>query len=360
MDVSLCLIARDEEFNLPACLAAAAGLTAEVVVVDTGSTDRTREVAAGLGAKVVDFPWRDDFAAARNAGIDQASGSWIFWLDADDRLDGPNRDRLRELFAGLRDENVGYLMTCVSPSQAGAAAVEHLRIFRNRPDIRWRSRIHEQIQPAILASGGTIRPTGVVVHHTGYLDPALHRRKLERNLRLLLLEDAERPSDPSILRHLGQNYLALGRPAEAMGPLQRGLERSDPGDPAARKLFAQLARGYHMLGRRADAVAACRAGQARHPDYAELHFFEGLLLRELGDLAGAEACLLRLLRPGARFLGEDPGVRGPKARQNLGLIYHQQGRRAEAEAQWRAALAEAPDFAPARAALRDLAGVPGA
>src|SRR4051794_31087896 len=140
MDVSLCLIARDEEANLPACLASAAGLAAEVVVVDTGSADRTREVAAGLGAKVVDFPWCDDFAAARNAGIDRASGAWIFWLDADDPLDPPNRDRLRDLLAGLRDEHVGYLMTCVSPSAAGVAAVDHLRLFRNRPDVRWRSR----------------------------------------------------------------------------------------------------------------------------------------------------------------------------------------------------------------------------
>src|SRR5262249_33980822 len=100
--VSLCMIVRDEEANLPACLASAADLVDEVVVVDTGSTDRTREVAARFGARVFDFPWVDDFAAARNESLRHATGDWVFWMDADDRLDEDNRGRLRGLFAGLR------------------------------------------------------------------------------------------------------------------------------------------------------------------------------------------------------------------------------------------------------------------
>ena len=359
MDVSLCVIARDEEANLPACLASAAGLVSEVVVVDTGSVDRTREVAAGPGVKVVDFAWSDDFAAARNAGLDHASGAWIFWLDADDRLDDANRGLLKSLFAGLREENAGYLMTCVSPSAVGVTRVDHLRLFRNRPDVRWVGRIHEQIQESVIRSGGVVRSSEVVIHHGGYRDPAVHRRKMERNLHLLLREAAERPDDPFTLLNLAQTSLALGRATEALVPLHRALERADPAAPFARKVFAQLARAYHQLGRRAEAVGACREGQARYLDYAELHFFEGLLLRELGDLAGAEVAFMRLLVPGARFVGEDMGLCGYKARQNLGLIYHLQGRRAEAEAQWRAALAEQPDFAPALAALRDLAGSRG-
>src|ERR1700730_15626481 len=85
--VSLCLIARNEEANLPACLESAADLVDEIVVVDTGSTDRTKEVAARFGARIYDFAWVDDFSAARNESLRHASGDWIFWLDADDRLD---------------------------------------------------------------------------------------------------------------------------------------------------------------------------------------------------------------------------------------------------------------------------------
>src|SRR5262249_35977342 len=95
--VSLCLIVRNEEANLPACLGSSADLVDEVVVVDTGSIDRTKEVAARLGARVFDFPWVDSFAAARNESLRHATGEWIFWLDAADRLDEENHQRLRAL-----------------------------------------------------------------------------------------------------------------------------------------------------------------------------------------------------------------------------------------------------------------------
>src|SRR5262249_45735035 len=101
--VSLCLIVKDEEKNLPDCLGPARAAFDESVGADTGSPARTGEVAAGLGAKVVDFPWVDSFAAARNESLRHATGDWIFWLDADDRLDAENRRRLGELFAGLKD-----------------------------------------------------------------------------------------------------------------------------------------------------------------------------------------------------------------------------------------------------------------
>jgi tetratricopeptide (TPR) repeat protein/GT2 family glycosyltransferase len=352
--VSLCMIVRNEEGNLPDCLRTAADLVDEVIVVDTGSTDGTREVAARLGARVFDFPWVDDFAAARNEGLRHATGDWIFWLDADDRLNEDNRRRLRTLFAGLGATNAAFLMKCLCPGPGGTTVVEHARLFRNHPDVRWRFRIHEQILPSVQRLGGSVHDTDVVIHHTGYQDPALHRRKLERNLRLLQLAQTEHPDEPWVLVELGQNYLALGRTHEALPLLRRGLERSHPGDPLMRRLCGQLARCYHQLGQRNEALAACRAGLARYPDFAELLFLECQLLQKLGDLAGAEAGLLRLQQPGAGFRPGDVGLCGYKARHELGVVYRKHGRDAEAEAQWQAVLAERPDYAPAWLALGDL------
>ncbi len=96
--VSLTMIVRDEEQNLPACLESVTGLFDELVLVDTGSTDRTVEIARSFGAKVFNFPWVGDFAAARNAALSHASGDYAFWLDADDRVEPEERDRLRLLF----------------------------------------------------------------------------------------------------------------------------------------------------------------------------------------------------------------------------------------------------------------------
>src|SRR5262249_23051971 len=102
--VSLCMIVRNEEANLPGCLESVADLVDEMVVVDTGSTDRPKGVACRYGARVFDFPWVDHFAAARNESLRHARGRWVFWLDADDRLDEENRARLRTLLAGIGDE----------------------------------------------------------------------------------------------------------------------------------------------------------------------------------------------------------------------------------------------------------------
>src|SRR5437667_7943437 len=82
--LSLTMIVRNEEATLAACLSSAADLVDEIVVVDTGSTDGTKEVAARFGARVFDFPWRDDFAAARNESLSHARGNWILWLDGDE------------------------------------------------------------------------------------------------------------------------------------------------------------------------------------------------------------------------------------------------------------------------------------
>src|SRR5262249_16340238 len=142
--------------------------------------------------------------------------------------------------------------------------------------------------------------------------------------------------------------------APALPVLRRGLELAHPGDFFTRKLYGQLARGHHLLGQRAEALAVCQTGQAYCPDDAELLFLESLLWRELGDDARAEACLLRLVQPGARFVAADLGLCGYKARHNLALLCCRQGRVAEAETHWRAALAEEPGFEPARRGLAEL------
>ena len=92
------MIVRDEETNLPTCLESVRGLFDEIVVLDTGSKDRTVEIARSFGARVFDFVWVDDFGAARNAALARAKGDYAFWLDADDLIEPPERAKLEELF----------------------------------------------------------------------------------------------------------------------------------------------------------------------------------------------------------------------------------------------------------------------
>jgi tetratricopeptide (TPR) repeat protein len=357
--VSLCLIARNEEVALPVCLESAADLVDEIVLVDTGSTDGTKEVAARFGASIHEFAWIDDFAATRNESIRHATGDWIFWLDCDDRIDEAERSKLRSLFAELRDENSGYVMKSVSAtgSPSGVQVVlEHVRLFPNHPDIRWQYRVHEQITPALARRGCDLKQTDVVIEHRGYRERNLHAGKLERNLRLLRLDHADHPDDPSILFHLGWTCQALNRPAEALPLLSRCLQLSAPLNQTTSMLYTVMALCHRQLGQEEQAFAVCRQGRTQFPDDPDLLSHEGALRWRLGDLQGSEECLTRLLSilPQMKSsIAVDAGPHGNTIRRNLAVIYHSQGRYALAEAQWRTILATQPETVDAWMGLAD-------
>jgi tetratricopeptide (TPR) repeat protein len=356
--VSLCMIVKNEEENLPACLASVEGVFSEVIVLDTGSTDRTKEVAAGLGAKVFDFPWVDSFATARNESLRHARGDWVFWLDADDRLDDATRPKLITLLTSLKDENAAYTLKCrCTPDATGTATVvDHVRLFRNRPDIYWEFRVHEQILPSLRRSGAEVRWAGVEVLHTGYADRAVRRRKLERDLRLLHLEQAEQPGHAFTLFNLGSVYRELGRPAEALPYLRQSVEGSHPRDSIIRKLYSLIAGCHEELGQPEQALAAATEGLNYCSDDAELLYLRAAHLLRKGQLAEAETAAVALLtsRPADHFASVVEGLRGFKARHLLGQILLRQGRPHEAEAHWRQAAREADAYLPARLSLANL------
>lgn len=357
--VSLTMIVRDEEANLPACLEGMAGLVDEIVVVDTGSTDNTKAVARQSGARVFDFPWCDNFAAARNEALRHAGGDWILWLDADDRLDDENRRKLAALFGMLGDELAAWLMQCVnvSPGEDAAATVlEQGRLFRADPRVRWQYRVHEQIVPAIERLGGRTHVSDVVLRHIGYNDAAQRRAKLQRDLRLLMLDLADFPDDPLVLFHLGWTYWQLGDAAAALPVLKRCRQVVSSDLAIVPKLFALLVRCLRQTGSSDDALTMCQDGLRRYADHAELLFHHGQLLNERRRFAEAEASLLRLinLSGGGMAMGDDPGLRGYKGRCVLAEIYRNGGKQAEAERQWLAAITERPAYMVPWICLSDL------
>lgn len=360
MSVSLCMIVKDEEDNLPACIESVRDLVDEIIVIDTGSKDRTKEIALSYGAKVFDFPWIDHFAAARNESLKYATCEWIFWMDADDRLDDANRDKLRGLFASLEDENVGFVLKCLclpDPETKTATEVDHLRLFRNRPDIRWKYRVHEQILPAIRKSNGEVRWSPVVIHHVGYQDAVVRQRKLQRDLRILLLDQAENPDDPFILFNLGAVYQEQNRQRDAIPLLWRSLELSSPTDSIVRKLYVLIAQCHNQLGDFQKSMTAIKQGQSVYPDDVELLFQEGVTLRHLGDVYGAVRAWEQVLKipPGEHFASLNPGIRSYLTRQNLAIAYQDMQRFDQAEAEWRRIIADHPEYEPGLRGLAELA-----
>jgi GT2 family glycosyltransferase/predicted Zn-dependent protease len=348
--VSLTMIVKNEEATLPNCLSTAGDLFDEVIVVDTGSTDGTREAAARFGARLFDFPWVDSFAAARNEALRHARGRWVMWLDADDILDEENRQRLRSVLAGLGDEPDAYAMKVRSALDTSGHAfrlLDQVRLFPNRAEVRWQYRVHEQILPSARRLGGGVRWADVIIDHTGYQRAEARHGKLERNLRLLQLDYADAPQDAFTLFNLGWTTLDLGRTEEAAGYLRRSLEASAADSSIMRKLYDLLCQAHRHLDRADDALSWCEQGMKLFPDDPELLLQKATLLRQRGDRDSARSCLWQLLenRPGQYFASVDAGLRGYKTRHLLAELYREDGRTSEAEVQWRHAVTEKPNFA---------------
>lgn len=185
---------------LPGFLASVAGLWDEMIVADTGSTDGSAALIRAAGGQVVDFPWVDDFAAARNASLAAATGSWILFLDADERVDAELAAAIRALVT--RDDRAGAATVVMRNALPGGGRSEArlLRLFRNTPSVRFRHRVHEDVSDDVAAflgaRGLAMRHLPGGVDHLGYARAvASARHKKERDLRLLRLALADDPRD---------------------------------------------------------------------------------------------------------------------------------------------------------------------
>ncbi|HTB82963.1 MAG TPA: glycosyltransferase, partial [Candidatus Sulfotelmatobacter sp.] len=146
--ISVCLITKNEENFLAQCLRSVRGLASQIIVADTGSTDRTVEIAKEFGAEIYAFPWCDDFAAARNAAIEHASGDWILILDADEEL--PEAQHARLLEDIKNSTKLGFRLPLVNRGQENEGRSFIPRLFRNAPGLFYHGRIHEQLFPSLL------------------------------------------------------------------------------------------------------------------------------------------------------------------------------------------------------------------
>lgn len=360
--ISLCMIARDEETNIRECLESIKPHVDEMIVVDTGSKDRTIEIARQCGARVETFPWCDDFSAARNESLKYAQYPWIFWMDADDRIPLECGKSLRELTQQAKADVFGFTVQvrCL-PREAhdgGFEAVDHVKLIRNDPRLRFEFHIHEQILPSIRGVGGEVVHTDLYVVHAGYdTTEEGQARKRERDERLLLLDLKDHPQHPFVLFNAGMTAYHTGDPERAIPLLEDSIQFSGPTDSQLRKAYALLCGAYRRTGREQEAVQVCDRGLQCCPDDPELLFNRGLCLHSLGRLQEAVSSYKQILEGGATRaqLGSvDTGILGFKSRHNLGAIYLDMGLPSEAEEQFRLAVTESPEFLDAWLVLVEL------
>ena len=351
--LSLCMIVRDNEDTIEACLDSIYPWVDEIIIVDTGSTDATPEICRRFGARMFDFPWCDDFSAARNVSLEPARGEWVFWMDSDDTIDQDQGQRLRELAYGDHAPDChGYVVQVKCPSSVPGqmTVVDHVKLIRNRPELRFEHRIHEQILPAIRRLNGDVAFTDIFVVHSGSdQTPEVRQRKLERDFRILKLDLEARPDHPFVLFNLGMTYEDAGEYEEAEKHLRRCIEVSNDGDSQLRKTWALLVNCLKMQGQLERAIETSTEALTIFVGDKELLFRRATLLQDAGRLKEAAIDYQRLLNEPADkvFLSIDPAICGHKAHHNLAMVLQQLGQSAEAIEQWELAVRDCPEFAAA-------------
>lgn len=364
--LSLCLIARDEEARVGACLESIRPYVDEMVVVDTGSVDRTREIARDLGAHVFDLPWPDSFAAARNASLDQAHGDWIFWMDADDVITPESGELLRKLIQAHPDRQAAFQAQVRIPPGPGEfteSVVDHVKLFPNRPDLRFEHRIHEQILPSLRRANIPVKFSDLYVTHQHYdRSPEGQARKRRRDFHLLALDLKDRPNHPFVLFNLGMTHLFATHEYEVAAQyLERSLAASHPNDSIVRKAFALLTTARTCQEEWNAALQANESGRRYYPDDAELLFQAGQIYQRVGRPEDARTVLEKLIAGEehntdsaaeasgrAHYKSVDTGLRTSRGPHELALLYRRMGNLDQCVRLLEQVVSEHPEYVPAR------------
>ena len=228
--ISQCMIVKNEEQNIRQALSWGKGVAYEQIVVDTGSTDNTVKIAEEMGAKVFHFEWCDDFSAAKNYAIEQASGDWIAFLDADEYFSKRDAHRIPGILKKI--ENMSLKSRRIHIMRAAwlhlddegkvFSAGQQDRIFRNIKGLRYKNRVHEVLT---LSNGQLPRYslTDLAIMHTGYMK-SISSEKGNRNIPLLKKSVEEDPENYDLWSYLGESYAGSDQAAEAIESMEHVIE----------------------------------------------------------------------------------------------------------------------------------------
>ncbi|MDX2229122.1 MAG: tetratricopeptide repeat protein [Leptolyngbyaceae cyanobacterium bins.349] len=262
MSVSLCMIVRDEAAALADSLESVREVVDEMVVLDTGSRDRTVDIAQAAGAQVYSFDWQDDFAAARNAALQHVTSEWVLVLDADEVLLPGVVPTLKAVMADEHCLVVNLVRQELGTNQIPYSLVS--RLFRNHPDIVFERAYHESIDDSVMKilarepHWQVLELAEMAIRHTGYLTDAIAQRQKAQRARVIMERYLEtHPHDAYTCNKLGALYWEEGQREQGLELLHRGLQ-SEGLEPALRHEL-----NYHL---------ACAYSEAGAFDQAASHF----------------------------------------------------------------------------------------
>lgn len=214
--LTLSMIVKNEEKYLETCLQSVKDVVDEIVIVDTGSTDKTLEIAEKYSAKIFHFEWINDFAAARNFALEKSSGDWILYLDADECLSQKSVSELQKLTRNKKREAFKCIINNIDEINSRPSVMTYTRLFSNDKRLHFEGKVHEQIENSLRKNGFIIKNSRIEIDHYGYnLSKNDLQSKAKRNLSILLNQYDETKSSYYAF-HLGQSYAILNEKENAV------------------------------------------------------------------------------------------------------------------------------------------------
>ncbi len=329
------VLTKNEEQFIAQCLQSVKGLADQIVVVDTGSTDRTIEIAKSLGAEVHTTTWKGDFSAPRNLILEHATGDWILMLDADEELPADQHAAVR---ADMRKaEAIAFRMPLVNRGQEAEGRSFIPRLYRNAPGAYYYGRIHEQVFPSLLplckAFGlDTALGSACLLHHGYSKELVKDRNKIERNLHLLRLGLEERPNDVNLTLNLGLELVRSGELEAGIAKYRdafRLMSAQKPNEvvPELREvLLTQFTSHLYKIRAHDEVVQVLTSPLAKQRDglTASIHFALGLSSYELKQYREAaeqmRQCLAKLKQPALSPINTDILTAAPHHCLALALV----------------------------------------
>jgi glycosyltransferase involved in cell wall biosynthesis len=319
--IGLAMIVKNEAQTLAPCLLSVAGVVSQIVIADTGSTDRTVDIARECGATVISIPWENHFADARNAALHLMRTDWILVLDADEELDGEAKKKIANLLAsnaggylvsihnyiptatGRGWDRIAQPNTSPHPRAQHAPAYfvhENCRLFRRDPEIYFVGRVHELVEPRINILRRRLPMAPFFIHHFGQLaQEETRNKKAEAYRDMLRTKVRELPNDPMAWIQLGlQEYECSREATEPLRCFERALILEPKATPAA--LFKGMV--YLDLGKYSHALEALDAAHSDQRSRALREHLRGDALHNLGRLLEARAAYSAAIK----LTGNDP------------------------------------------------------